>query len=367
MKVYLGASVTVDRSHLPLYQKLAEEIEELGHEVVSQDVIDPATKPPTDVSAEELFEREVARLKKADVMVAEVTVPSWGTAFLMEQALEQHKPVLALFYRDNHYPLSMMVEGHPDFYLDHYDEDNLEAVVKRNFDHFQHMRKDTGKLVVIDGADGAGKATQTKLLLEYLKEKRIKSKFISFPRYHTSFHGHHVARFLKGEFGGNNDVSPYLSSLAFALDRLTAREELLQWLKAGNLVVADRYTSANMAHQTSKLPEDKQEDFFNWLYDMEYKEHKLPREDLVLFLHVPAEISQKLLDKKSTSKNNAGEKDEAEKDLEHQKKSIAMYKKLVARFEHWLLIECIENGELLSREVIHQKIIATLKERGIIE
>lgn len=116
MKVYFGASVTVDRSHLPLYQKIAAEIEALGHEVISQDVIDPQTKPPTDLNPEELFQREVGRLKKADVMVAEVTVPSWGTAFLMEQALEQHKPVLALFYKENHYPLSMMIEGHPEFF-----------------------------------------------------------------------------------------------------------------------------------------------------------------------------------------------------------------------------------------------------------
>lgn len=366
MKVYLGASVTVDRSHLPLYQKLAEQIEALGHEVVSRDVIDPATKPPKDLSPKELFQREVERLEKADVMVAEVTVPSWGTAFLMEQALEQHKPVLALFYKDNHYPLSMMIEGHPDFYLDHYDEDNLQTVVKRHFDHFQYLQKNSGKLVVIDGADGAGKATQTKLLLDYLQAEGIKSKFISFPRYHTSFHGHHVARFLKGEFGGNNEVSPYLSSLAFALDRLTARDELVQWLKSGNLVVADRYTSANMAHQTSKLPEEKQEEFLNWLYEMEYKEHKLPKEDLVLFLHVPAEISQKLLEKKSVKKNNAGKKDEAESDLEHQRQSIAMYKKLVKKFNHWKLIECVEDGQLLSKKKIHLKIIHALQEAGVL-
>jgi dTMP kinase len=367
MKIYFGAAVSLERAeYLPLYKKIVTEIEKLGHEVLSKHVIDPSIDPTGGLKPSELFEREVETVQQADVMVAEVTAPSWGTALLMEKALDQGIPVLALFYKDNGHSLSIMIEGHNELYVDHYTKSNLKSVLKKNFTHFGHQQKITGKLVVIDGADGAGKATQTEMLLEYLQKNKIKNKFISFPRYHTSFHGQHVARFLKGEFGGNREVSPYLSSLAFALDRLTARDEMIEWLEENNIVVADRYTSANMAHQASKLPVKNQASFLKWIYDMEYKEHKLPKEDMVIFLHVPAEISQKLLDKKSKKKNNDGKRDEAEKDLDHQKKSIAMYQQLAKRYKHWEIIDCVENDELLSKKKIHHKIIAVLKEKKII-
>jgi dTMP kinase len=367
MKIYFGAAITIDRdTYLPLYQKIVQQLESLGHEILSNHVVDPETELGDGLSAQELFNREVESVMDADVMVAEVTGPSWGTAFLIEHALENNKPVLALFYKNNGHELPLMVEGHPELYVANYNQDNLHAVLKKNLKQIEQQLKIIGKLIVIDGADGAGKATQTQLLLDYLKQQQIKNKYISFPRYHTSFHGHHVARFLKGEFGGNNEVSPYMSSLAFALDRLTARDEMIEWLEEGSIVVADRYTSANMAHQTSKLPQDKQKDFLKWLYEMEYKEHKLPKEDVVLFLHVPAEISQRLLDKKSDQKNNGGKRDQAESDLDHQRKSIAMYMKLAKKNKHWAVIECVEEGELLSKEQIHEKIIAVLKKRKVI-
>ncbi|MBU2543799.1 hypothetical protein KJ707_04530 [Patescibacteria group bacterium] len=368
MKIYFGAAISLERDdYLPLYKKIVTEIEHLGHEVLSKHVVDPSVDPSGGLTPSQIFDREVETIKKADAMVAEVTAPSWGTALLMEKALDHNIPVLALFYQDNSHQLPIMIAGHNELYVAHYTKSNLKSVLKKNFAHFQYQQQVTGKLVVIDGADGAGKATQTELLLGYLQKNKIKNKFISFPRYHTSFHGQHVARFLKGEFGGNNEVSPYLSSLAFALDRLTARDEMEEWLEEGNVVVADRYTSANMAHQTSKLPVEKQASFLRWLYNMEYKEHKLPKEDIVLFLHVPAEISQKLLDKKLTIKNNNGKKDEAEKDLDHQQKSIKMYHQLAKKYKHWQIIECVEGGKLLSKQKIHGKVIAVLKDKGIID
>lgn len=368
MKIYFGVAVSLERDeYLPLYKKIAREIDKLGHQILSKHVIDPSIDPSGGLKPSEVFDREVERIKESDLMVAEVTAPSWGTALLMEKALDHGIPVLALFYKDNSHKLPTMVAGHDEFYVAHYSKSNIKSVLKKNLSHFDHRRQSTGKLIVIDGADGAGKATQTELLLKYLKSNKIKHKYISFPRYHTSFHGHHVARFLKGEFGGNNEVSPYMASLAFALDRLTARDEMVEWLEEGNVIVADRYTSANMAHQTAKLPKEKQASFIKWLYDMEYKEHKLPKEDLVLFLHVPAEISQKLLDKKSKKKNNAGKKDVAEQDLDHQKKSIAMYQQLSKKFKHWQIVECVEDGKLLSKKKIHDKIIEVLKDKKVIE
>ena len=367
MKIYFGAAVSLERdSYLPLYKKIVKEIEKLGHEVLSKHVIDPSIDPTGGLKPSKLFAREVKRVEQADVMVAEITAPSWGTALLMEKALDKNIPVLALFYKDNSHELPTMIAGHDELYVASYTKGNIKSVLKKNLIHFKQQQQSTGKLVVIDGADGAGKATQTEMLRQYLKKNKIKNKFISFPRYKTSFHGDLVGRFLKGEFGGNREVSPYLASLAFALDRLTARDEIVEWLEEGNVVVSDRYTSAN-AHQASKMPKDHQPSFIKWLYDMEYKEHKLPKEDIVLFLHVPADISQKLLDKKSKKKNNNGLKDEAEKDVSHQKESIAMYQRFAKKYKHWVIIECVEDGKLLSKTKIHKKIIEVLKDKKIIK
>lgn len=361
MKIYFGASITYDRSMLPVYQKIVAEIKKLGHEVLSEYVVDPQLKPGAGLSAEQLFARETATIDKADVMVAEVTAPSWGTAFLIEHALDKGKPVVALYYKEAEQPLPLMIAGHPELYVAHYDEDSVHAVLKKNLSHFQQMKTMKGKLIVLDGADGSGKSTQVKLLLDYLKRINTPHKYISFPRYEMSFHGRHVGRFLKGEFGGNTEVSPYLSSLAFALDRLTARDQIVEWLRDGNVVVADRYVSASLAHQGSKVSAEKQRVFLDWLYSMEYKEHKLPKEDIVIYLFVPVEVAQKLLD------GSGRAKDTADADIEHQKRTIAMYKKLVKKYPHWVELACVdERGELLSIADIHQKIIGLLRTRKIL-
>lgn len=366
MKVYFGASISLDRSLLPVYKKIVKELKNQKHTVLSEYVIDPNLKTGGGLTAEKLFERETTTIEKADIVVAEVTSPSWGTAFLIEHALEKNIPVIALFYKETEQPLPMMIAGHPELYVEHYDEDNMKTTLEKSLDHVIKQKRRKGKLIVIDGGDGSGKATQTKMLLKHLSNKKIPNKFITFPRYKTSFHGKHVGRFLSGEFGGNNDVSPYLSSLAYALDRLTARDEIVQWLDDGNVVVADRYVSASLAHQGSKLDGIKQKQFLDWLYRMEYKEHKLPKEDIVLFLYVPVVKAQNLL-KKSGGKGQVEGKDIAESDLDHQRKSINLYKKLSNKYKHWQMISCVDkSGSLLSKEDIHQKILDTLKTKKII-
>ena len=235
MNVYFGASVSLDRTMLPLYQRIVSVLKELGHKVLSEHVVDPLLIPGANLSPKRLFQRETALIDKAEVMVAEVTAPSWGTAFLIEHALAVGKPVLALYFKDHEKPLPMMIKGHPELYVQHYDESNIEVVVKKSLDHFSEEMKRKGKLVVIDGADGSGKATQTQMLLDYLGRVNKKYKYIDFPRYYTSFHGKVVGRYLAGEFGDNKGANPYMVSLAFALDRLTAREEIVEWLKEANL------------------------------------------------------------------------------------------------------------------------------------
>jgi nucleoside 2-deoxyribosyltransferase len=278
MKIYFGASVSFNRKYLPKYQLIVRKIKQLGHEVLSEHVVDPKLKAGEGLNPKKLFEKEIRKIDQADLMIAEVTVPSWGTAFLMEHALKEKKPVLALFYKDNGYKIPPMIQGHPELYVESYDEDNIKTVLKFNLKHFGLEMSRKGKLIVIDGTNASGKATQTQLLISYFSRHKIKAKQISFPRYYTSFHGKTVCRFLKGEFGRLQDINPYLSSLAFALDRLTAKNQIVDWLEKGYIVIADRYVTSSLAHQGAKLSSRERTKFVNWVYDMEYKQHRMPKE-----------------------------------------------------------------------------------------
>jgi dTMP kinase len=368
MKVYFGASFSLDRSLLPVYSEVVKSLKALGHEVISEHVVDPLAPVGDGLSPKELFEREAQLIDSVDCMIADVTLPSWGTAFLMEHALSKGKLVLALFYKEATTPLPFMIAGHPDLYVAHYSKGNIRTVLKKNLDYFSSINHRKGKLVVIDGTDGSGKGTQTELLLKYLDEKKIKNKYIDFPRYYTSFHGRMVGRYLSGEFGSLDSASPYLTSLFYALDRLTARDEIVDWLEEGNTVIANRYTTSSMAFQTARIDKDKREEFLKWLYEMEYKEHKLPKEDVVLFLYVPVEISQKLIEQKAKREYTKGQKkDINEANVAYQKEVLTLYLELAKKNPHWEVIKCTDNkGNLLSVEKVHSMIIAALKRHEIV-
>ena len=164
-----------------------------------------------------------------------------------------------------------------------------------------------------------------------------------------------------------NEVNPYLSSLAYALDRSAAKEDLDAWLLEDNIVIANRYVSSSMAFQTVRLPEKEREIFLKWLYEMEYKEHKLPIEDIVIYLYVPVSISQKLMENREKKKYLKGkDKDIHEKNVEYLKDVENMYLELVKRNKKWVKINCIDKkGNLRSKEDIHREVISLLKKKMI--
>lgn len=367
MKIYFGAAITYSRKLLPQYQKIVKILKKMGHEILSEYVVDPKLKPGAGLSAKKLFERETKTVEKADAMIAEVTTPSWGTPFLITHALKYNKPVLALFYGSSPQKIPLMIKGHPDLYVENYDRDNIRFVLERYLDHFEKLKTRRGKMVIIDGADGSGKQTQTELLFFYLKKKGLAVKYYDFPRYYTSFHGRMVGRFLAGEFGQLNEVSPYLASLAYALDRASVEDEMDEWLGKGGIIVSNRYATSSMAHQAARLPRNKRSRFIDWLDELEYKVHKIPREDLVIYLYVPWQIGLKLSKKKGRRGYLNGEKlDIAEVSIKHRQEVEKMYLWLAQNRKNWVKINCCQNGEIRPRKDIHQEILKVLKERGII-
>jgi len=367
MKIFFAAAFTYSRQLLPQYQKIVETLEKMGHEVLSRHVVDPQTKLGDGLTPDKLYERETKTVEEADIMIAEITTPSWGTPFLMTHALRYDKPVLALFYGDSPQEIPPMIKGHPGLYVENYDEDNIHLILKKYLAHFQNHKRRMGKLIVIDGGDGSGKQTQADLLVSYLKDKGFSVKYYDFPRYYTSFHGKMVARFLNGEFGKLNEVSPYLASLAYALDRASLKEEMEDWLSKGRIVISNRYATSSMAHQAAKLAKKDRKEFIEWLDELEYKVHKIPREDLVIYLYVPWEIGFELTKKKGERGYLKGGKlDIAEADIKHRKEAEKMYLWLTKSRKNWVKINCCRDSTIKPKIEIHREILEVLKEKGIL-
>ena len=154
-----------------------------------------------------------------------------------------------------------------------------------------------GKLIVIDGIDGAGKTTQSERLIERLTKAGVPTEQIKFPRY-ESFTGKTVRSYLRGELGNPLEQSPYLVSLLFATDRLAAREELTQKLEQGITIVLDRYIPSNACFQAARLPASKREAFRAWLGELEYEYFELPYADAFIFLSIPVKKADKLMKKR---------------------------------------------------------------------
>ena len=212
----------------------------------------------------------------------------------------------------------------------------------------------SGKLIVIEGLDGSGKDTQTKILLETLSNHNILFRKISFPDY-SDASSTLVKMYLGGDFGKSpSDVNAYAASTFYAVDRYASF--LRHWrddYNNGKLIIADRYTTSNAVHQTCKLPKNEWDKYLAWLYDFEYNLLGLPRPDLVLYLDMPPLISQKLISKRYNG-------DESKKDI-HERDTLyltecrksALY---AALHLGWKIISCAENGSVFTIDEISFKI-----------
>lgn len=207
-----------------------------------------------------------------------------------------------------------------------------------------------GKLIVIEGLDGSGKATQAQKLFEKLKDQGKQVIKVSFPDYNSNSSAL-VKMYLNGEFGSDpNQVNPYAASSFYAIDRFASYTKNWKnfYLDDGT-VIADRYTTSNAIHQCAKLPKEQWKDFINWLFHYEYELLGVPKPYRTLYLRVDPEVSQKLMTKRY--QGNEERKDIHESDLEYLRRSreAADY---CAKELGWTLIECVQNGDMRSIEDI---------------
>ncbi|NLP26745.1 MAG: deoxynucleoside kinase [Clostridiales bacterium] len=225
------------------------------------------------------------------------------------------------------------------------------------------MQNKKSKLIVIDGLDGSGKSTQFALVQDNLTKNNIKYRAISFPDYDKPS-STLVKMYLNGEFSNNADeINAYAASSFYAVDRYASFK--LYWedyYNSDGLILASRYVSSNAIHQMVKLPKKSWDDYLHWLEDYEYNKLGLPKPDRTIFLDMPVEVSQKLLDNRYNG--DISKKDIHESNIEYLRRcrETALY---AADKLGWIVLECNSDNLPIAIEIINEKLMKMIN--GVIK
>ena len=216
-----------------------------------------------------------------------------------------------------------------------------------------------GKLIVFEGTDGTGKSTQFALLTKRLQNENVSFRRLQFPQYLEPSSAL-IRMYLNGEFGENpNDVNAYAASTFYAVDRFASYQRV--WKNdyaSGGLILSDRYTTSNAVHQGGKLEGKAREEFFSWLYDLEFNRMGLPKPDLVLYLDMPTEITEKMM--RSREAATGTHADIHEQDEAYLKSCRAAAREIVKDCG-WTVIRCAKGDAPRTVEDIHNEVYKTVK------
>lgn len=217
-----------------------------------------------------------------------------------------------------------------------------------------------GKLIVFEGTDGSGKATQSKLLLERLQQEGFDCRPLTFPRYGKPSAAP-LEEYLHGAYGSHPEaVNAYAASTFFAVDRYASyQQDWGKYYESGGILVADRYTTSNAVHQASKLPEGERQAFLKWLFDFEYRLLQLPEPTLVFYLDVPTEITEKMMRCREAQTNTTADIHEQDDGYLRACRRAAQK---TAEECAWHCIDCSQNGEMRNAGDIHEEIYRCVRE-----
>lgn len=232
-----------------------------------------------------------------------------------------------------------------------------------------------GKFIVFEGIDGSGKATQVRLLTERLIKEGFNVEKIDFPQ-HGENSAYFVDTYLTGKYGTAEEVGPYRGSIFYTLDRYDASFKMKKWLEEGKIIIADRYVASNIGHQGGKIADKKERSkYFKWLYTFEYDLFGILKPNINIILKTSPEYSLKMSNniidetKRERRKSYLGDdksQDIHERDKNHQSKTLESYLQAVEEYpQDFKVVECIENNNLLSPEIIYNKIWEILKHEAI--
>lgn len=214
-----------------------------------------------------------------------------------------------------------------------------------------YNREHKGKLINLEGNDGAGKSTQIKLITEYLDTIGKTYKQIHFPQYDKNEFASVISLFLQGEFGKSNEVDPLFVANMYAMDRYKNKNLLLKSLDEYDYLILDRYVFSNIAFQGAKYTDnDKKQSIIKWIEDFEFKFLQLPYPDLIMYFDLPIDvIKNRLINRKGKDRDYLNNKSDIhEENLDLQTNVRKMYLGL-SEFENYKVINCINNnGDVLS-------------------
>ena len=214
-----------------------------------------------------------------------------------------------------------------------------------------------GKLIVIEGLDSSGKATQSERLYERLTTSNIPAKKVTFPDYGSQSSAL-IKMYLNGEFGTDaNAVNPYVASTFYTVDRFASFKT--KWQAAyenGTVIVADRYTTSNMIHQASKIESsEERRQYFKWLMHYEYTMFGLPKPDMVIFLHMPLSVSLALMEERANKYTGEMEKDIHEKNKAYLANCYNIAMEVCKEF-NWNMVSCTQGAKIRTIEEIQEEI-----------
>ena len=215
-----------------------------------------------------------------------------------------------------------------------------------------------GKLIVFEGTDGSGKATQSRLLCEELTRRGIPFRKLEFPRYQEESSAL-IRLYLGGAFGSRpDDVNAYAASTFYAVDRYASfKQDWGEYYRQGGLLIADRYTTSNAVHQTSKLPQEQRRPFLDWLFHFEYDLLELPRPTRVLYLDLPTELSEQMMRRREQATHTTADVHEQDEEYLRRCRENAVF---VTDYCGWTRIDCAKGGIMRSREDIHAEVLDKL-------
>ena len=216
-----------------------------------------------------------------------------------------------------------------------------------------------GKLIVFEGTDGSGKSTQFRMLCERMEREGRPFRRLIFPQYQEPSSAL-LKMYLNGEFGSHpSDVNPYAASTFYAGDRYAScNTGWGDYSRGGGLVLSDRYTTSNAVHQASKLPEGERQAFLDWLFDLEYGRMGLPAPDLVLYLDLPTEVSEKLLRHRAQATATAA--DIHEQDGAYLRRCREGARE-IARDLGWSVIDCAAGAAPRTVEDIRREVLSRVE------
>lgn len=222
-----------------------------------------------------------------------------------------------------------------------------------------------GFLISFDGTDSSGKATQARLLAEHLRYQGRTVREFATPDYNTAS-GRELKLRLQNKMG-DWVVWPWENKmLLFARNRLEHRAEVLAGIKQGEVVIYDRYVPSSLAFMTieASAPQDVdkvREVVQRRVAELEYGENDMPREDLSIFLDVPAEVSDQLL-----AGRKAKRQDEAEyTDHLHVQQRLYNEYDILCRKDpmQYARVMCLNGSQLLGKEEISELVWETVHQR----